>query len=186
MGDLSGPLKQAEFGALVGVSQQAVSDLLSRGVLSDGATGGQWLLAYCRHLREHAAGRATNGDLDLATERARLAKEQADRVAMQNAVSRNELAPVHLLEEVLAKAGARAAKILDTIPGTIRRREPGLSADTIAAITRDIAKVRNLAATVTLADLREEDEQGEQGEQVGPEEAVEAAAQDHADDGAVA
>jgi len=155
--DLSAQFKQAEFGALVGVSQPAVSDMLARGVLSTGANGGVWLLEYCRHLREMAAGRAASGDLDLATERARLAKEQADKVAMQNAISRNELAPVYLLEEVLAKAGARAAKILDTIPGTIKRREPGLSADTMMAISRDVAKVRNMAAAVTLDDLREED-----------------------------
>lgn len=113
---------------------------------------------YIRRLREQAAGRAAAGDLDLAGERARLAKEQADRVAMQNAVTRGELAPVQLIEEVLAKAGSRAAKILDTIPGTIRRREPSLSADTIATIAKDIAKVRNIAATVSLADLREDDQ----------------------------
>ncbi|WP_211160133.1 terminase small subunit [Aromatoleum aromaticum] len=140
-----------------------MSDLLARGVLTADGSGGQWLHDYCAHLREIAAGRATNGDLDLAGERARLAKEQADKVAMQNAVTRGELAPVGLIEEVLAKAGARAAKILDTIPGTIRRREPSLSADTIATIARDIAKVRNIAASVSLADLREDDQADDQG-----------------------
>lgn len=52
---------------------------------------------------------------------------------------------------------APAPRILDTIPGTIKRREPGLSADTMMAISRDVAKVRNMAAAVTLDDLREED-----------------------------
>lgn len=152
------------------LTQQGIADHLD---LSQGAVSGlcaelsiDWRTAsldevrvrYIRRLREQAAGRAAAGDLDLAGERARLAKEQADRVAMQNAVTRGELAPVQLIEEVLAKAGARAAKILDTIPGTIRRREPSLSADTIATIAKDIAKVRNLAATVSLADLREDDQ----------------------------
>lgn len=112
---------------------------------------------YIRRLREQAAGRFAAGDLDLAVERARLAKAQADKIEMANAVTRNELAPVYLIEEVLAKAGARAARILDTIPGAIRRREPGLAADTIAAITREIAKVRNIAAAVSLADLRNDE-----------------------------
>ena len=62
--DLSAQLKQAEFGELVGISQPAVSDLLARGVLTDGESGGVWLKQYCRHLREIAAGRATNGDLE--------------------------------------------------------------------------------------------------------------------------
>lgn len=159
--DISAQLTQAEFGELVGMSQQNVAALLARGVLTKGASGGQWLKEGYKHIQEIAAGRATRGDLDLATERARLAKEQADKVAMQNAVSRNELAPVYLLEEVLAKAGARASKILDTLPGVIKRREPGLSADTIEAIKRDIAKVRNVAAQISLAQLREEEQAGE-------------------------
>ncbi|WP_018991291.1 terminase small subunit [Aromatoleum toluclasticum] len=150
------------------MSQQAVSGLCADlGIDWRTASLDEVRVRYIRRLREQAAGRAAAGDLDLAGERARLAKEQADRVAMQNAVTRGELAPVQLIEEVLAKAGARAAKILDTIPGTIRRREPSLSADTIAAIAKDIAKVRNIAAAVSLADLREDDQADEAGDSSG-------------------
>ena len=113
-------------------------------------------IRYIRKLREEAAGRAAGGDLDLAVERARLAKEQADRISMQNAVTRAELAPAYLIEEVLAKAGSRAAKILDTIPGMIRRRVAALTADDLAVIAGEIAKARNIAAAVSLADLRDE------------------------------
>lgn len=147
---------------MVGISQPAVSDLLARGVLSGGSDVGVWLTEYCGNLRAVAAGRAGDGEMDLVEERARLARAQRERIEMQNAVTRNELAPVALIEEVLAKAGARAARVLDTIPGTIRRREPSISADTIAMIARDIAKVRNIAATVSLADLREDDQSDDQ------------------------
>jgi phage terminase Nu1 subunit (DNA packaging protein) len=143
---------------MVGISQPTVSDLMSRGVITEGATAGVCLREYCANLREMAAGRMAAGDLDLATERARLAREQADKVAMQNSVTRNELAPVYLIEDVLAKAGARAARILDTIPGVIRRREPSISAETIKVIESDIAKVRNICAAISLAQLREEAE----------------------------
>jgi phage terminase Nu1 subunit (DNA packaging protein) len=140
------------------LSQQAVSGLCADiGIDWRAVTLDEIRVLYIRRLREQAAGREAAGDLDLATERARLAKEQADKVSMQNAVTRAELAPAQLIEEVLAKAGARAARILDTIPGTIRRREPAISADTIAAIAKDIAKVRNIAASCSLADLREDD-----------------------------
>ena len=70
--DLKAKITQSEFGNLVGVSQPAVSDMLARKVIAPGGTAGEWLLSYCNHLRETAAGRAAQGDLDLAGERARL------------------------------------------------------------------------------------------------------------------
>ncbi len=153
MFDLTVQITQAQFGELVGISQPAVSDLLSRGVMTEGQPCGVWLKQYCGNLREVAAGRLASGDLDLATERARLAREQADKIAMQNAQTRRELAPVVMMTEVLAKAGARVAGILDAIPGQVRRRLPQLPAAEIENITREIAKARNLCAAIRLDDL---------------------------------
>lgn len=157
MFDLDGQMKQAEFGELVGVSQPNVSDLCSRGILTVGATGKTWLLEYCGNLREVAAGRSASGDLDLGAERAALARAQREKIEMQNAVTRSDLAPVYLIEEVLAKAGAKVAGILDAIPGDVRRRVPALSADDVVHIQRVIAKARNMAAAISLEDLRIED-----------------------------
>lgn len=161
--NLTRKVTQAEFGQMVGISQPAVSHFVTRGVLSDGAPAGQWLQEYCNHLRETAAARLASGDLDLATERARLAKEQADRIAMENAVTRRELAPTEMLEEVLAKAGSRVGKILEAIPGMIRRRVPALTSADIEAIAREIAKARNIAAKMSLSDLRDDEDEGEPG-----------------------
>lgn len=86
-------------------------------------------------------------------ERARLAKEQADRVAMQNAVTRGELAPVVLLEQVLAAAAGKVAGIFDAIPGLVRRRVPRLTREELDPIAAEIAKARNLVAAMSLADL---------------------------------
>lgn len=160
MPDLTQPLTQTEFGALVGISQPAASGLISRGVIDEFMTGQQALHAYCSHLREQAAGRATTGKLNLADERAALAREQRIRVALENAVTLKELAPVGLLQEVLSMAGSRVAGILDGIPGAVRRRVPSLTAEEIGNISAEIARVRNIAASVSLADLRppEEDE----------------------------
>jgi phage terminase Nu1 subunit (DNA packaging protein) len=110
-------------------------------------------IAYIRSLRETAAGRASNGEIGLATERARLAREQADRIAMQNAITRRELAPVHLIEQVLTRAGVQVATILDGIPGAIKRRVASLSAQEVTYIEREIAQARNVAAAISLADL---------------------------------
>lgn len=154
-------MTQAAFGALVGVSQQAIGSLVGRGILDTSVPGLQLLQTYCSHLREQAAGRAAGGDLDLAKERAGLAREQRERIAMQNAVTRGELAPVALLEEVLSKAGAKIAGTLDAIPGAVKRRVPSLSSDEIKNIASEIARVRNIVAAMSLADLREDEGGGD-------------------------
>lgn len=152
MNDLDQPITQVRFGALVGISQSTVSDLVRREILTEGSSGRAWLAAYCEHLREMAAGRGGESAAELVTERARLAREQADRIAMQNAITRSELAPAYLLEEVLARTGARAARILETIPGMLRRRLPQLTADDVAEVARTVAKARNLASSMQLSD----------------------------------
>lgn len=91
----------AEVAAHLDVSSETIQQLKKRGTIP-GALRGQMDLdlcrvAYLRHLRERAAGRAPSGgeddSLDLVTERARLAAEQADHWAARNAQSRRDLAP---------------------------------------------------------------------------------------------
>ena len=168
---------QAEIAEHLDISDRRVRELAAEwAVDSRELTLNEWRLRYLRKLREEAAGRAGTGDLDLVSERARLAKAQADRIEMQNAVTRKQLAPTELIEEVLARAGTRAAKLLDTIPGELKRRAPQLTADDIAVVAGVIAKARNTAANISLSDIQDEDNeedgdsstdrQGEVGEEV--------------------
>lgn len=147
---LSQSVRQSEFGELVGISQQAVSDLVVRGVLTDGATGFVWLREYCGNLREQAAGRATSGDLDLAKERAGLAKAQRERIEMQNAVTRGELAPRALLSEVLANTAPKVCSLLDSIVPSLKRRS-GYKAEDLAYVDGVIAQVQNTISEMSLA-----------------------------------
>jgi len=156
MVDLQSPMKQGDFGQLVGISQQAVSDLVRRDVLFPGAAGGMWLQQYCAHLREQAAGRAAAGELDLAAERARLARAQSERIEMQNAETRRESAPVVLLEIAVATMGRKVAAVLEAIPVKIKRRSKNLSAEDIEIITAEITKARNIAASAQF-DLEDPD-----------------------------
>lgn len=150
-------LIQKEIAEHLDLSQPAVSGLMDRlGIDWKTSTMDEIRVAYIRHLREQAAGRAASGDLDLATERARLAKEQADKVAMQNAVTRGDLAPVVMIEEVLTKTAARVAGIFDAIPGLVRRRVPSLRSEDIDLIAAEIARVRNVVAGMSLADINDE------------------------------
>lgn len=139
------PCRQADFGALVGISQQAVSDLVSRGVLTDGAPAGQWLLAYCHRLREQAAGRGAGeaGGLDLAQERAALAREQRQGIAIKNAVLRGDYASVGLLAEVLAAASQAVAERFDHLPGQLRKVCAELPPAAVDQVMAAIAAARN-------------------------------------------
>lgn len=151
--DLDAPVNQATFAVVAGVSEATVSELKARGVLVENATLGRWIIAYYSHLREQAAGRQVAIDVGLTSARAKLANEQADRVAMQNAITRREYAPVAVVEEVLAKAASRVAGIFDGIPGAIRRRAPDLPADMLVFVEEEIARARNVVATISMDDL---------------------------------
>lgn len=148
-------LSQQDIASHLDMSQQAVSALLEHlGVDWKTAQLDEIRVAYIRRLREAAAGRGGEGAVgELAAERARLAREQADKIAMQNAVTRGELAPVALIEEVLTKAASKVAGVLDSIPGMIRRRVPLLTADDIDLIAGEVAKARNTVAAMSLSDL---------------------------------
>ncbi|GGX01502.1 hypothetical protein GCM10011282_04290 [Undibacterium macrobrachii] len=143
-------MTQTQFAELVGVSQQAISSLVGRGVLNSGDTGAVWLKHYCENLREQAAGRASMGDLDLVQERARLAKEQADRVEMQNQLARKEVAPVNLIELVLADVARKIISELDAIPVELKRNSKSISSEDLQYISNEIVKARNKAAQIEL------------------------------------
>ena len=50
-------VSQAEFAQMIGVSEASISKRVSDGVLVRGETAHEWLIAYCEHLRDQAAGR---------------------------------------------------------------------------------------------------------------------------------
>lgn len=157
MVDLNGKVKQKDFGELVGISQPAVSDLVARGILDSDGVCGDWVLSYCDHLREVAAGRATEGGIALATERALLAREQRIKIEMQNAVTRKELAPAALLTDILSRVGVRCSRILEALPGKLRRLNDKLTAADLRVIETEIAQCRNQCAAISLEDLDKED-----------------------------
>lgn len=147
-------ITQAEFGDLVGISQPAVSDLAKRGVLKPDGSAAAWLLAYCERLREEAAGRAGR----LAESRAALDDERRIEIAMRNAIKRREYVPVVVIEQVLAKVGRQIAGIFDGFVPAIRLRWPEVTSDQLRLIEAELARARNLAATMSPDVLVEPDE----------------------------
>jgi len=155
--DLDAKGTQAKFAQLVGITQPAVSGLIARGVLVANDNIGNWLLSYCGNLRETAAGRLGTSDLDLTEERARLAAAQADKLELELAVTRAELAPVATIESVLVRAGGKVGAILDAVPQTLKRRLPHLTSSDLEQIQTEIAKARNAVAGLSLEDIEEDD-----------------------------
>lgn len=78
--DLSAKASRQSLARLVGISPRAVGGLVERGILHDGNSLATWLQAYCARLREEAAGRMADDGLNLASERARLARAQRERI----------------------------------------------------------------------------------------------------------
>lgn len=160
MMDITKKVSQAKFAQLVGITQPAVSGLVGRGVLKVGDIGSDWLLAYCGHLREVAAGRSrTDLDLDPDEQLARLRAAQADKVEMENQVKRGELVSVHVIEEVLASAGSKVSALFDAIPAQIKRRAPSIGSEELGFIEREITKARNTVSQLSLEDIEGGDDE---------------------------
>lgn len=135
--------EQAEFGELIGATQQRVSALIDDGVLASGATLLEWLHAYVARLREQAAGRYTDGPLDLVQERAALAREQRAGLEIKNAVLRGEYASVALLSQVLATASQAVAERFDHLPGVLTKACPQMTDGERDQVVAVIAQARN-------------------------------------------
>lgn len=146
---LLSPIPQQVFAALVGVSQGKVSQLVADGVLQRGDTGHGWLTAYVTRLREQAAGRYTEGELDLTQERAALARAQREAQEIKNAVARGEFAPVGLLADVLGQAASAVVDRFDQLEGALRKACPDLPDAARAAVLQVIASARNEWARAT-------------------------------------
>jgi len=142
---LSVPIQQAHLAQMLGLSEARVSQLMSEGFLPSGGTGLEWLHAYCGRLREQAAGRLGSdvGGLDLAQERAALAREQRLGIEIKNAVLRGQYADVSLLAEVLAQASQAVGQRFDHLPGQLRKACGNLPPEAIDQVMAAIAHARN-------------------------------------------
>ncbi len=150
---------QAEFAALVGITQQAVSDLVRRRVLAPEAPCDEWLHAYCAHLRAEGAARDEGAHV---AARIGLFNEKRIEVAMRNAAVRRTYAPCWALDAILQKVGERASAIFDQVP--IRLSQQSIaSADVLAVVADAVARAADLWCYASIASPRVEDEADEGG-----------------------
>lgn len=153
---------------MIGVSEARVSQLVSEGIIVRGDTAHEWLIGYCERLRDQAAGRAGSetGGLDLVQERAALAREQRIAQALKNDISRGEYAPIGLLTDVLATAGAAVVDRFEQLDGALRKACPDLPDEARTTIMTVVASARNewIRSTAQLVDRSLDDLLAEQAE----------------------
>jgi len=74
---------QSSFGRLVGIRQPSVKDFIDKGVLIPGQTLKEWLLQYSQRMRDQAAGRGGNDQVNLT-------RARSDEAVMKTAKMRLE------------------------------------------------------------------------------------------------
>ena len=145
------------------MSVPTFAQLVREGVLPQGRGRGGYKIddarrAYIQHLRarsgaspeevvseEQRIERLKNQD-DLGKERARLAAEQADKAAMQNAVMRRELLPVAVLERYAEQVAAVVRAALEALPAQCKRRIPHLRSEELNLIKAECARASDAIA----------------------------------------
>lgn len=140
------PVSADELGKLLGVSGRQVRSHAAAGIIPKTKRGryriSEAVPAYCAHQRKLIVGKG--GDTAAiagATERARLAKEQANSVALKNAVARGALLDAAAVEREWTSvlAGVRAGVLAAS--SRIGQRLPHLPRGDIAEIDEELRTV---------------------------------------------
>lgn len=137
------------------ISEREVANLLNRLILPTakppvGLNIDRCRLAYISYLRGNGHGLNTEERLELDSERAKLAAQQAENTFLKNAKLRRELAPIVVIEWVLGKIGGQISAILGSVPLKVKRRVPRLNSTEIEVIRGEIVKAQNACAKITV------------------------------------
>lgn len=154
LNDDDGEVSAAELADLLGVSKRAVSDFVERGIVVKTERNRfdmrRSVQLYCEHLRTMAAGRSGDGADVLTTERARLAREQADQTAMKNAAMRREMISITDVRHEWTSIGRRIRNGIMSVPSRCRQMLPHLTTFDVDVIDRELRSA--------LSDLGEQDD----------------------------
>lgn len=130
-----------ELAEWLGVSERAISDYVRKGIIAKSAPGKfrlrESIVAVAIHLRELSAQRGASS-VGLTAQRERIAREQADKLAMQNAASRRELLPAKAVADEWASILRMVRSRMLASPSRIQQQLGHLSAHDVAVIDREI------------------------------------------------
>ena len=123
----------AVISKLLDLTPRRVQHLANEGIIPRAEKGRYELVpavrGYIRYLRDRSIGRDGEQSSDIASERARLTREQADKMAMENAKSRGELIPTPLVQKSIERVFSAFGSRIDAIPRKAVPRLKGCSGD---------------------------------------------------------
>lgn len=111
----------AELASLVGITREQLHRYKDQGIISP-SDRNEWrtVETVCAMMAHYRSGVSRGGtNLDLAAERAKLAKEQTETQAMKNAAMRRELLPASAVNSAMQSAFARCRARLLSIPSKL-------------------------------------------------------------------
>ena len=160
---------QRDLAKYLDTNEHVIRDLERAGVFKrSGGRAGYDLdtcrVQYIRHLRALAKGADQDEPLDddanmrrqqvvdtINVEKARQAAEMADKLAMENAVRRRELAPVSELRSAMTQVGSLIRTRLESLPAQLKRRIPHLRASELGIVKQEMARLSDELASIELS-----------------------------------
>ncbi|WP_274626563.1 hypothetical protein [Arvimicrobium flavum] len=141
-------MSTAQLAGLLGVTERRVNQLATEGITVRSSPGKYDAAASVQNYIAHVSARAEakSAATTLETERARLAKEQADGQALKNQITRREVVPAAEVERAWVDLANQLRSGVLALPSRILQAIPHLQPDELAEIDREVRDVlRELA-----------------------------------------
>lgn len=147
----SGAVDVTMLARLLNLTPRRIQQLAAEGVIPKDERGKYLLIPavqqYVKYLQEKVGG--GSGVADLSSQRARLAKEQADKIERENAVRNGQLIPADQYVRALADVSNQAIPILESMPGELRLRHPSIETAVLKTVEVLVVNIRNTWADIT-------------------------------------
>ena len=169
--DLSAPASALAVARAIGVSRQAVQEMLADGRVGEPKTNGELLKAIYERLRTTAAKRGVvqqeaDDQLNPQQEKAMLDRSRREGQDIKNAVEKGKFAPIELLADTLAQASVAVVDRFDQLDATVRKSCPDMTPLQVDTVKKVIANARNAWVVGTSKLISESlDDMGEQDDE---------------------
>lgn len=138
------PITFVSMAKIIGITASALRQ--SAIEFREDMTFGDMIRAIHEKRRNEASGHTG----ELAEERAKLAAAQRERIEMELALKRQEIAPISVLSKALSDAVSVSVQTLEAVPGRVKMRDPSFTPSQILLLEEEIAKARNAIAAAEI------------------------------------